>query len=306
MNPDFSPLQARFGEDFSPQEALARYTAARLGGPADGLVRVQQPVDLIWAAQWAQSQALPWIILGGGANVLISDRGFRGLVIINTAKQESLSAESGIIEAESGAALIVLARHGMAAGLKGLEWAVNVPGTLGGAVINNAGAHGGDMAHNLLEARVFDLEKNAEQTWAVEAFEYAYRHSKLKGQRGRYLVLSARLQLEKGHIPAALQAIAEGFIAQRKKTQPPGASLGSMFKNPPGDYAGRLIEAAGLKGQQRGGVQISPLHGNFFINVGGGSAADYDALITLTQRTVHEKFGIHLELEVEKVGDWEG
>ena len=135
-------------------------------------------------------------------------------------------------------------------------------------------------------------------------FEYAYRHSKLKGQAGHYVVLSARLQLEPGHNPTELTKIAEGFVAHRKKTQPPGASLGSMFKNPPGDYAGRLIEAAGLKGSQIGGVQISPVHGNFFVNVGHGTAADYNALIELAQKSVLDKFGIALELEIERIGDW--
>jgi UDP-N-acetylmuramate dehydrogenase len=186
----------------------------------------------------------------------------------------------------------------------GLEWSVSVPGTVGGAVVNNAGAHGGDMAQLLLDCQLYDALEDAFPVWSKAELHYAYRHSSLKGQHGRYVVLSARLQLEAGHDPGELQALAETFIQHRKRTQPPGASLGSMFKNPPGDYAGRLIEAAGLKGKQIGGVQISPIHANFFINLGNGTAADYAALIDLAQQIVLEKFGVHLELEIERVGDW--
>ncbi|NJL95405.1 MAG: UDP-N-acetylmuramate dehydrogenase [Anaerolineae bacterium] len=307
---DFHALQARFGDDFAVDEPLSRYTVAQLGGPASALVRVRHLADLQWAVRWAHHQGLAWRMLGGGANVLVSDEGFRGLVIINKANQVIFDPQKpGIVTAESGANLSTLVRRCMAKGLKGLEWGVNVPGTVGGAVVNNAGAHGGDMHGNLLDAQVLDLQGGAPSTselngelWSVEAFEYAYRHSKLKGQHGRYGVLSARLRLEPGHDPAELTTIADGFVAHRKATQPPGASLGSMFKNPPGDYAGRLIEAAGLKGQQMGGVQISPVHANFFVNVGGGSAADYLALIRLAQQTVQARFGVALELEIEWLG----
>ena len=257
----------------------------------------------------------PWFILGGGANVLISDAGFRGLVIINDTHSVNIDSDSGIVTADSGVNLTTLARRCMALGLKGLEWAVNVPGTVGGAVVNNAGAHGGDTAGNLLDAELWVSGKNTQdsqrnevsprtQDWNQADFEYAYRHSKIKGQRGKYVVLSARFKLDPGHNPAELNHIADEFVAHRKQTQPPGASLGSMFKNPPGDYAGRLIEAAGLKGTQIGGVQISPIHANFFVNVGGGTASDYSALIELAQKTVLEKFGVRLELEVERVGNW--
>jgi UDP-N-acetylmuramate dehydrogenase len=192
----------------------------------------------------------------------------------------------------------------MADGLKGMEWCVSVPGTLGGAVVNNAGAHGGDMDGNLNEISLLDLHSDATLTWERQRLAYGYRSSALKGQHGRYIVLSASLHLDPGHPPAELNAIADQFIEHRKRTQPPGASLGSMFKNPPGDFAGRLIEAAGLKGHQIGGVQVSPIHANFFVNHGTGTAADYAALIDLAQARVQAEFGIELELEVERIGDW--
>lgn len=306
-NFDFSPLQARYPDQFRADEALARYTVARLGGPADGLLRVKSLDDLIWAAHWAHDSGIPWLVLGGGANVLASDAGYHGLVIINHCRANEIDPQSGLVIAESGTNLSSLARLCMAEGVAGLEWAVSVPGTLGGAIVNNAGAHDGDMAACLLSAQILDLHQPANsaerlQDWPLSALAYAYRHSSLKGERGRYVVLSGRLALQAGADPASLNAKADDFIAHRKRTQPPGASLGSMFKNPEGDYAGRLIEAAGLKGYQIGGVQISPVHANFFINLGGGTAADYQALIAHAQQSVYEQFGVMLSLEIEQIG----
>lgn len=285
-------------------EPLAKYTAARLGGPADLLVLARSTDALAGAANWAITNRIHWVILGGGANVLVSDEGFRGLVIINQTKAVTIDETTGRVSAESGVNLTTLARRCMLHGLKGFEWAVSVPGTVGGAVVNNAGAHGGDMAHNLREAEILDLAiSSSPQIWPCERFEYAYRHSVLKGHPARFLVLSAGLQLETGHSPSELNAIADEFVAYRKRTQPPGASLGSIFKNPPGDYAGRLIELAGLKGHQIGGVQVSPVHANFFVHSGHGTAADYSGLITFVQETVLAKTGVALELEIERIGE---
>lgn len=285
-------------------EPLAKYTAARLGGAADICVVAHTQSALIAAIQWAQSQNMAWFILGGGANVLISDQGYRGIVIINQHKQVEIDSDTGRVEASSGVTLITLARRCRKHGLKGFEWAVSVPGTVGGAVVNNAGAHGGDMSEALIQATIWDMPNASQpQTYFLADLNYAYRHSALKGYRQRYLVLDAVLQLQPGYDPKALNANADEFVAYRKRTQPPGASLGSMFKNPPNDYAGRLIETAGLKGHQIGGVQISPVHANFFINVDGGTASDYYALIEYAQSTVAQKTGVHLELEIECIGE---
>ncbi|MBI5930654.1 MAG: UDP-N-acetylmuramate dehydrogenase [Chloroflexi bacterium] len=284
-------------------EPIARYTAARLGGPADALAIAHNTEALIQAAQWAQQAQIAWVVLGGGANVLVSDAGFRGLVIINHSKNFHLDSETGRVEADSGVTLTPLARRCMAQGLKGLEWAVSVPGTLGGAIVNNAGAHGGDMAHNLVQATLLDLNDLTTQIWPIDKMTYGYRYSALKGQRQRYLVLQGVLQLKPHHDPVELASIADGFVAHRKKTQPPGASLGSIFKNPPGDYAGRLIEASGLKGYQVGGVQVSPIHANFIVNLGNGTASDYYGLIQYVRQSVYEKTGVLLELEIERIGE---
>ncbi len=301
----FEPLKAIADLTLSEQEPIARYTAARLGGPADALVVAHSTEALVQAAQWAQQANIAWVVIGGGANVLVSDAGFRGLVIVNHSKNSSIDAETGGVEADSGVTLTPLARRCMAQGLKGLEWAVSVPGTLGGAIVNNAGAHGGDMAHHLVQATILDLASDVltPEIWSVEKMAYDYRHSALKGQRQRYLVLQGVLQLEPHHDPVELTTAADGFVAHRKKTQPPGASLGSIFKNPPGDYAGRLIETSGLKGYQIGGVQVSPVHANFIVNLGNGTASDYYTLIQHVRQTVHEKTGVLLELEIERIGE---
>lgn len=301
---DFAPLSAHFGARFHADEPLHRYTAARLGGPAAGLVRVESRDELAWACRWARDAAIPWFILGGGANTLIADAGYNGLVIINRAKESHLDESTGRVTADSGANLSTLGRQCMSAGLAGLEWSVSVPGTVGGAVVNNAGAHGGDMAGCLTSAEILDLESDEIESWPNERLDYDYRASSLKRNHGRYVVLDASLKLTPGYDPNALNIKADEFIAHRKQTQPAGASLGSMFKNPAGDYAGRLIESAGLKGQRAGHVLISDKHANFFVNDGQATAADYWTLIQLAQQTVKAQLGVALELEIELLGDW--
>jgi UDP-N-acetylmuramate dehydrogenase len=304
MTDRYQALTDRFGSALKRGEPLARYTVARLGGPADALLAANSTADLTGAVSLAARHDIPWIVLGGGANVLVSDAGFRGLVVINHTKAFRFEDEGRVI-AESGASLSTLARRCMNQGLAGLEWAVNVPGTVGGAVVNNAGAHGADMADALRWIELLSVEDRPHmEVWSVGQMQYGYRHSILKGSRGQYVVLMVTLNLEPDHDPDDLNATADEFVAHRKRTQPPGASLGSIFKNPPDDYAGRLIEAAGLKGAKSGDVQISPVHANFFINLGDGTASDYRALIEQAQATVQDKFGVTLELEIELIGEW--
>lgn len=304
MTDPFAALEARFGAALLRDEPLVRYTVARLGGPADALVTAHSCQDLAEAVGLAHEAGLPWLVLGGGANVLIADRGVRGLVIVNHARGMAFE-DDGRVWAESGASLSTVARKASNRGLGGFEWAANVPGSVGGAVVGNAGAHGGEIARQLIYVDLLDSEACcAALRWTPDDMRYSYRASALKGQRGRFVLLAAEFQLEPGHDPKALNERIAELAVRRKRTQPPGSSLGSMFKNPPGEHAGRLIEAAGLKGTTIGGVQISPLHGNFFVNLGGGTAADYRALIELAQERVAATSGIALELEIELVGDW--
>ncbi|MEO8608328.1 MAG: UDP-N-acetylmuramate dehydrogenase [Chloroflexota bacterium] len=290
-------------------ESLARYTAARLGGAADWLyVAKESTAELAEVVSTAWKHEIPVRVLGGGANVLVSDKGVRGLVVINDVTEITFGDwhDGRNVSAASGTSMTILARKCASRGLSGLEWMASVPGTVGGAVVNNAGAHGGDMAASLIDAVVLSADKGA-QIWTLEELQYGYRSSALKVRKDRdFLVLLAQFGLKPAD-PPDIQAQMEHFIEYRKTTQPPGASLGSIFKNPPDDFAGRLIEAAGLKGYQIGGAQVSPIHANFFINHSGANAAtasDYYALIRHVQQTVHKYSGIDLEMEVELVGDW--
>jgi UDP-N-acetylmuramate dehydrogenase len=299
-------LPAPYNSRLLYDEALARYTAARLGGPADMLYVARESTDeLVDVVSAAWAGGVPVRVLGGGANVLVSDKGFRGLVVINDVAEITFGDwhDGRDVSATGGAGLTVLARKCAAQGLTGLEWAVSVPGTVGGAVVNNAGAHGGSIADSICDAVVLDAERGPLML-TREELHYDYRSSSLKSRGDRrFLVLMAIFALAKGD-PAAIQERMEHNITYRKTTQPPGASLGSIFKNPPGDYAGRLIEAAGLKGYAIGGAQVSPVHANFFINTGAASAGDYHALIRHVQEAVERASGVHLEPEIELLGEW--
>jgi len=290
---------------------LARYTAARLGGPADLLLEVNSAEDLADAVSLLWRLDQPFMILGGGSNVLVSDLGVRGVVILNRARRVRFSGSDNTpsVWAESGANFGLLARQAAQRGLGGLEWAAGIPGTVGGAVIGNAGAHGGDLAGQLQLAEILHHLEGVENTspvreeWPPERFEFAYRSSILKRNPGKAVVLSVQLALERS-TTALVQARMDEFNLYRRQTQPPGASMGSMFKNPPGDYAGRLIEAAGLKGTAIGAVEISTIHANFFINRGEGTSSNVRALIELARREVARQFGVQLELEIELIGEW--
>ena len=306
-----SDLRAAFGARLKIGEPLARYTSARVGGPADYLAAADSAGELAELVRSAWRLGFQPVILGGGSNVLVSDAGVRGLVILNRARAvefHTAPAEGqASVWAESGVNLGSLARQCGARGLAGLEWAATVPGTLGGAVFGNAGAHNGDLAGNLVLAEILQQDGTVRR-WSHAELGFAYRTSRLKQLKAQgrpHVVLAAGLALSAGQ-PEALQAKVDQFVTHRKRTQPPGASMGSMFKNPPGDFAGRLIEAAGLKGARLGQVEISPLHANFFVNLGQGRAADVLALIHQAHAAVLHQFGVDLELEVELVGDWGG
>jgi UDP-N-acetylmuramate dehydrogenase len=293
-------LRAAFGKRLREAHPLARYTSARIGGSAAALVVVQNADQLAEAARVLWDLGERFIILGGGSNVLVSDAGVHEVVILNEANAVTFS-DFGVW-AESGASLGVIARQAATKGLSGLEWAAGIPGSLGGALFGNAGAHGGDMAAALKMATILH-QTDGVQEWGRAEMAYTYRSSALKREPGQAVILSAELNLEKKD-PAEIRAQMDAFVAYRRMTQPPGASMGSMFKNPQGDAAGRLIEAAGLKGKRVGNAQISPLHGNFFLNLGEARAADVYALIQETRAAVLAHSGVELELEVELIGDW--
>jgi UDP-N-acetylmuramate dehydrogenase len=299
-----SDLRRAFGERLQEGVSLARFTSSRTGGAADFLIQVRQAGELRETAVrlWAMDERFR--VLGGGSNVLVADAGVREVVILNEARQVRFEAGdlTTRVSAESGASLGGLARRAAERGFSGLEWAATVPGTVGGAVVGNAGAHGGDLAGTLETAEILQPVDRLE-VWPVERFEFSYRTSWLKRHPGQAVVVSAAFRLQ-ASAPEITRARVEANVEARQHTQPPGASWGSMFKNPPGDFAGRLVESAGLKGARVGQAEISRRHANFFLNAGGASAGDVAQLLLQARRRVREDSGIDLELEIELVGEW--
>ena len=302
-------FRAVFGETLKVNEPLSRFTSARVGGPAELFLSVNTAADLHHAVELAYGQKIPYFILGGGSNILVADTGISGLVILNRARSVSFrhNGVNVVCTAESGMNLSSLSRQCIAKGLSGLEWAVGVPGTIGGAVVGNAGAHGGDIDAVLLSASIWEPGRGV-RVYTNEEMQYDYRDSILKRDqhkaRTRRVVLSADLQLTPESVEV-LTARADAFTTRRKQTQPGGASMGSMFKNPENYYAGYLIETAGLKGFQVGNAQISEQHANFFVSDGDTTAEDIRSLIAEAWNSVREQFGVEMELEVELVGDWD-
>jgi UDP-N-acetylmuramate dehydrogenase len=300
----FDQLRIHFAGHLQENVVMANFTTAHVGGPVDALLPVNTLEELTRAADILWKLEAPFIVIGSGSNVLFSDRGLSTLVLLNRARNVKIDTRSAVptVWAESGANLGHMSRRVALRGLSGLEWAATIPGTVGGAVYGNAGAHGGDIHGSLILAEILHRDKGRE-SWPVDRLEYSYRSSLLKREHLPAIVLAARFKAVPA-APAEVQKTIESLSEQRQATQPPGASLGSMFKNPEGDYAGRLIEAAGLKGRRVGGAEISPVHANFFVNNGKATAQDVWELIRMARKAVARKFGIKLELEIELLGEF--
>jgi UDP-N-acetylmuramate dehydrogenase len=284
-------------------EPMSRHTTFGVGGPADLYLTVRNAEDLrlAWAA--AHDADVPAFILGSGSNILVADAGLRGLVIDNRARAEQPRDNGLAFELESGTSFAAFSRKMCRQGLAGLDWAVGIPGTMGGAVVYNAGAYGGCLADVL--RRVHLADEAGAASW-VEASELnlMYRGSMFtRGQFAGKCVLAVDVELAPGDA-AALTARAAAHDAKRLGAQPRGRNAGSMFKNPPERPAWKLIDAAGLRGETRGDAAISEMHCNFFVNYGHARAADVAALVTEAERRVFEQFGLRLEREVAFVGEW--
>jgi UDP-N-acetylmuramate dehydrogenase len=291
-------LRQRFGDRVRAGEPLADYTSFRVGGPAELLVTAKTCDDIADAIAIARSVGLPWLVLGRGSNVLVDDRGIRGLVVRNDAVAFAVDPGSGTVRSDSGARLPSVGAQTAKAGLAGFEFAVGIPGSVGGGVVMNAGAHGGCIADVLVAAEV--LVDGRRETWPAAAFEHAYRVSRLQRQRG-VVVLGAEFRLMRA-TPAEALGRVQAYRKHRQETQPTDPGAGSIFRNPPDNSSGALIDRAGLKGTRHGGALISPKHGNFIVNVGGASSDDVIALIQVAQETVYRQFGIMLHREVEIIG----
>ncbi len=285
--------------------SLAPHTSLRVGGPAEFFVLARSAQEMAEALQWAAWRGVAVRVIGGGSNLLVAEAGVDGLVIKPVFGRTSVEERDGqpVLVSEAGANLANQARRLAKQDLGGLEWAANVPGTVGGAAVNNAGAFGGDTASSVLAITVVDASGTRSRL-GVEALQYAYRSSVLK-RRELGAVAVERVEWRLQPCPAGeADARVKAFNAQRMRTQPRILSAGSVFANPPGAYSGKLIEDAGLKGARCGGAQISEQHANFIVNPGRASAGDVYALMRRAQTAVFEQAGTWLRAEIELFGRW--
>ncbi|MFN8594128.1 MAG: UDP-N-acetylmuramate--L-alanine ligase [Thermomicrobiales bacterium] len=306
------PIPGRPGLSALRDAPMRLHTTWRVGGPADVLVRAATTDDLIAAVTWGRTEGLPVTVIGGGSNLLVDDGGIRGLVVLARTPGERAGdlvshedrGDAVLLRVAAQAPLSWVGRFAAERGWAGMDWGVGLPGTIGGATVNNAGAHGTEQIDHLEQVIVLD-ERGEIETWPAARLEAAYRHTVLKAAaRPRpWTVLTAVMRLPKGD-PMDLVRLADEHAAFRRETQPTGACAGSTFANPPGDFAGRLLEASGMKGFRIGGAMFSPKHANWIVNTGGATAADIRALIATAQEQVRDRFGVELRREVEYLGEY--
>lgn len=286
-------------------EPLSRHTTFGVGGPADIYFAADSEEQLRQAAHWARRHRVPLFVLGSGSNILIGDGGIRGLVIENRTNKVEGPSPNGAgfkVRAASGISFAALARRLSFAGFAGLEWASGIPGTLGGAVVYNAGAYGGCLQDVLKAVRLAD-ENDAVVEMRPDELALGYRGSVFtRGILRDRLILSVDLGVLEGDAQALASRIHE-LDTRRKAAQPPGRNAGSIFKNPVEHPAWWLIDQVGLRGHRIGNAQISEQHTNFFLNLGDARAADVIALMELARQRVRERFGLELEAEVALVGE---
>lgn len=285
------------GERARRDVPLGPFTTYRVGGPAALLLRAEDEADLELARAAVAESGIDVLVVGRGSNLLVSDLGFPGLALTLGENFAAIEVEGTTVRAGAAVSLPVLARRSVAAGLTGLEWAVGVPGSVGGGVRMNAGGHGSEIKGTLRRARLFDLDAGATDVDAAD-LDLAYRHSAVGP---RQVVVSAEFGLAEGD-RAAGEAELAAIVRWRRENQPGGANAGSVFTNPPGDSAGRLIEAAGCKGLRRGSAFVSPKHANFFQVDDQGRADDVLVLMEQVRAAVRQAFGVTLETEVRLIG----
>ncbi len=294
-----NPLNGLKLEAFTP---LSKFTTLRVGGAAQWLAEPKDIEEIKLLISWAKTHQIPCHVIGAGSNLLISDSGLQGLSIcmkrLNGAK---LNPKSGLVEAFSGEPIPNLARSVAKAGLHGLEWAIGIPGTVGGAAVMNAGAQGGCTADWLQSVQVISLTGGLPFEISKNDLNFSYRHSLLQDEK--LIVLSARFQLEPGHSHKEISHTTQENLIHRTSTQPFNLpSCGSVFRNPESLKAGHLIEKLGLKGYRIGGAEISRIHANFIVNTGNATAKDIYELISFVQTRVKENHGFLLHPEVIPFG----
>ena len=283
-------------------EPMKNHTTFRIGGPADALALPKTPEEVAEVVRFCHEHAQSYYVLGNGSNLLVSDEGYRGLVLQLYRNFNDIQVNGETITVQSGAMLAAVARTAYQTGLTGLEFASGIPGTIGGAVVMNAGAYGGEMKNVLKEVTVLTKEGEV-LVIPAKALELGYRTSVIP--KNGWIVLGAVLQLKKGdqeQILARMEELKEQRVAKQPLEYP---SAGSTFKRPEGYFAGKLIMDAGLRGFSVGDAQVSEKHCGFVINRGNATAADVMALVSQVQTIVEEKFGVQLELEVRRIGTFE-
>ena len=280
------------------EEPLGPRTTYRVGGAAALFVEVGSDADLARVVDVVGATGIEVLVVGKGSNLLVADRGFPGLALALGEGFAAIDIDGTRVRAGASAALPVVARRTVRAGLSGFEWAVGVPGSIGGAVRMNAGGHGSDMAASLARVRVVDLRTGEDGVMQAGVLELGYRRSVLAAHQ---LVVWAELELVPGSVDAGERELAES-VAWRRANQPGGQNAGSVFTNPPGDSAGRLIDAAGCKGLRHGTAEVSSKHANFIQADDGGSADDVVALMGIVQQRVRAATGVDLVPETRLVG----
>lgn len=302
-------IQRRIGVKTVRDQPLARMTTMRVGGTADLFAVAHNGFELRALVRFARARAISYRVMGRGSNLVVADAGIRGLVI--HARAEASKVDGDRYHADAGVPMARAATETQHAGLSGLEFGLAIPGTVGGAVWANAGAHGGDVA-GILESAVVLLADGTDREIPAAELGFAYRESRFKAGTDPALggapeiILSAVFRLRSAD-PAEIRARLDDIRRWRREHQPLGVpSAGSVFRNPPGDSAGRLIDGLGLKGTRVGGAVVSEKHANFIVNDGQGTAADVRRLAELVRARVRDAHGIELAFEIEFAGDWSG
>ena len=282
------------------EEPMAKHTSFRIGGPADVLAQPADEAELAALLKRAGEYAVPVTLVGNGSNLLVRDKGIRGLVIKLSNSFSSITVDGNVLTFGSGISLAMASKKAASLSLSGMEFAVGIPGTIGGAVYMNAGAYDGEMAKVVTSVRVMDREGKISELKASE-LAFAYRHTAL--QNSGLIVTSVTVSLQPGE-EESIKAKMDDFSQRRISKQPLELpSAGSMFKRPPGYFAGTLIEQTGLKGYTVGGAQVSQKHAGFVVNVGGATAKDVLQLISDVQSKVFAAHGVRLEPEVLVLGE---
>lgn len=291
-----SDIQKFFRGKILVNEPMANHTWMKVGGPADWYAEPVDREDLLALVEYLQKQQAPFIVIGRGSNILVSDAGIRGAVISVESALQTLTKKNGKVLAEAGVRLTHFVDFCIQHELAGVEMLAGIPGTIGGAVVMNAGAYGGTISDYIVDVEI--VRDGSVLRVPKDRADFAYRHSGFTND----VVLAATFLLPKGKKEELVQRRRE-CVLKRNKTQPLELpNLGSMFKNPPNAHAAQLIEQAGLKGKRIGGAQVSEKHANFIVNLGTATSSDVMQLIDLVRRTVYQHFGVTLELEVKLIG----